>query len=113
MKSKEFEQIVTEKISIFGEVLEFIDTNKIERSINKISKNLHLDGVIEEEKSVGEEEENSNTNYISFHSSQIKNARFPCYDGSFKNDISKFLKAGQNKEVNKLYEKIIQEIQKV
>ena len=113
MKSKEFEQIVTEKISIFGEVLEFIDTNKIERSINKISKNLHLDGVIEEEKSVGEEEENSNTNYISFHSSQIKNARFPCYDGSFKNDISKFLKAGQNKEVNKLYEKIIQEKQKV
>ena len=113
MKSKELEEIVTEKITIFGEVLDFIDTNKIERSINKISKNLCLDGVIEEEKSIDEEEEISNTNYISFHSSQIKNAKFPCYDGSFKNDINKFLKAGQNKEVNKLYEKIIKEIQKV
>ena len=113
MKSKELKEIVTEKISIFGEVLDFIDINKIEHSINKISKNLRLDGVIEEEQSIGGEENNSNTNYISFHSSQIKNARFPCYDGSFKRDINKFLKSGQNKDVNKLYEKIINEIQKV
>ena len=51
---------------------------------------------------------------MSFHSSQIKNSKFPCYyDGSFKEDISKFLKSEQNRDLNKLYEILIKEIQKV
>ena len=56
MKSKEVNQIVNEKISIFGEVLEFIDTSPIEQSTNKLSKSLRLEG-IEEEKSIYEEED--------------------------------------------------------
>ena len=111
MKSKEVNQIVNEKISIFGEVLEFIDTSPIEQSTNKLSKSLRLEG-IEEEKSIYEEED-KDSKIISFQSSLIKNSKFPCYDGSFKNDISKFLKSEQNRDVNQLYEKVIKEIQKV
>ena len=111
MKSKEVNQIVNEKISIFGEVLEFIDTSPIEQSTNKLSKSLRLEG-IEEEKNIYEEED-KDSKIISFQSSLIKNSKFPCYDGSFKNDISKFLKSEQNRDVNQLYEKVIKEIQKV
>jgi hypothetical protein len=42
-----------------------------------------------------------------------KRAKFPCYDGSFSNDIHKFLNSEQNRDLNKLYDIIIREIQKV
>ena len=111
MKVNESNQIITDKISIFGEVLEFIDTNQIEQIINNISRSSCLSGVIEEEESKYEQDINSSK--ISFHSSQIKNSRFPCYDGSFKTDINKFLKTNKNRDLSNLYEELIKEIQKM
>ena len=109
MKAKESNQVTTEKISVFGEVLEFIDSNSIEQIINKINKNSHLSGVLEED--VAKYEESNCSSEIIYHSSQIKYSSFPCYDGSFKNYINKFLKSDQNRELNKLYEELIKEIQ--
>ena len=113
MKVKESNQIINDKMSIFGEVLEFIGTKQIEQIINKISKTPFLGGLPEEEEIKYEQQELNSSANISFHSSQIKNAKFPCYDGSFKRDISKFLKSDQNRDLNKLYEILIREIQKV
>ena len=111
MKTKEFNQVTTEKISVFGEVLEFIDSNAIEQIINKINKNSRLSGVLEEDEA--KYEESNCSSEIIYHSSQINYSSFPCYDGSFKNYISKFLKSDQNRELNKLYEELIKEIQKM
>ena len=114
MKVKESNQIINEKMSIFGEVLEFIEINQIEQIINNISKTPLLGGLPEEDEIKYEQQQefNSSTN-MSFHSSQIKSAKFPFYDGSFKRDISKFLKSDQNRDLNRLYELLIREIQKV
>ena len=117
MKDNESSQIINEKMSIFGESLEFIDTNQIEQLINKLSKNTILGELTEEDEikyeQEQEQEQTTSKIRISFQSTQIKNAKFPCYDGSFKSDINKFLKSAQNRDLNKLYEYIIKEIQKI
>ena len=115
MKENESSQIVNEKISIFGEVLEFIETNQIEQLINKLSKSTILENLTEEDEIKYEQEQEQMNSGIklSFQSSQIKNAKFPCFDGSFKADINKFLKNDHNRSLNKLYEYIIKEIQKM
>ena len=100
-------------LSIFGEVLEFMDTNQIEQIINKISKTPFLGGLTEEDEIKYEQQDLNSSANMSFHSSQIKNAKFPYYDGSFKKDISKFLKSDQNRDLNHLYELLIKEIQKI
>ena len=115
MKSKESNQIINEKISIFNEVLEYIDTNQIEQVIDKLSKKICLDGLIEEDEIKYEQNVkhmNSSDN-MSFPSSQTKHSRYPNYDGSFKKDITMFFQKDQNKDLNKLYELVINEIKKI
>ncbi len=115
MKSKESNQIINEKISIFNEVLEYIDTNQIEQVIDKLSKKVCLDGLIEEDEIKYEEnvkQMNSSDN-LSFPTSQMKNSRYPNYDGSFKKDITKFFQKDENKDLNKLYELVMNEIKKI
>ena len=90
MKVKESNQIVNEKMSLFGEILEFIDANQIEQITNKISKNPCQGGLTEEDEIKYEQQDLNSSANLSFHSSLIKNARFPCYNGSFKKDIRNF-----------------------
>ncbi len=115
MKDNQSNQIKNENMKIFGEILEFIDTNQIEQLINKLSKNTLLGELIEEDEIKYEQDQEQKNSGIksSFQSNQIKSAKFPCYDGSFKSDINKFLKSDQNRDLNKLYEYIIKEIQKI
>ena len=103
----ESNQILTEKITLFGEILEYIDAKEIEQKINKIIKNPCLSGLMEDIR------EDISSSKVSFKSSSIKNRKFPCYDGTFKNDLNKFLKSDFNRDLNSLYESIIKEIQKM
>jgi len=121
MNTKETNQVISEKISFFDEILEYINTKEIEITIDKISKKIRLDGVIEEdepnEKEQDQEQEKEKDKDISLKNSlnitAIKHSRFPNYEGSFKNDLEKFLNNPQNKDLNHLYHIILQEIQKV
>ena len=113
MKSKEANKIVLSNISIFGEVLENIDTKEIELIIDKLSKNLRLDGLMEDDEIQYEEDKDSSAYRGNVNTTLTKRAKFPCYDGSFTNDIQKFLNSEQNRDLNKLYDIIIREIQKV
>ena len=112
MKSKETSQKVLSNLSIFGEVLENIDTKEIELIIDKLSKNLRLDGLMEDDEIKYEQDMNS-SKCEAINVTQTKRSRFPCYDGSFSNDVHKFLNSDQNRDLNKLYDIIIREIQKV
>ena len=99
------------KISLFEENLEYIDNNKIEEYIIKISKNLYLDGLIEEDEIKYEKEiDSSNT---TTYSQENKSLKFPKYDGSFEKDINSFLNNRQNKDLNQLYKIIKKEIEKM
>ena len=120
MNTKETNQVISDKISFFDEVLEYINTKDIEIIIDKISKNIRLDGVIEEdesnEKEQDEEGKDKDMNLASkdsLNSTEIKRSRFPYYEGSFKDDLEKFLNNPQNKDLNQLYQIILKEIQKV
>ena len=114
MKSKESNKIVLSNISIFGEVLENIDTKEIELIIDKLNKNLRLDGLMEDDEILYENEDKDSSAYRgTINTTLTKRAKFPCYDGSFSNDIHKFLNSEQNRDLNKLYDIIIREIQKV
>ena len=113
MKSKEANKIVLSNISIFGEVLENIDTKEIELIIDKLSKNLRLDGLMEDDEIQYEEDKDSSAYRGNVNTTLTKRAKFPCYDGSFTNDIQKFLNSEQNRDLNKLYDIIIREIQKI
>ena len=114
MKSKEPNKIVLSNISIFGEVLENIDTKEIELIIDKLSKNLRLDGLMEDDEILYENEDKNSSAYRgAVNTTLTKRANFPCYDGSFSNDIHKFLNSEQNRDLDKLYDIIIREIQKV
>ena len=120
MNTKETNQVISDKISFFDEVLEYINTKDIEIIIDKISKNIRLDGVIEEdesnEKEQDEEGKDKDINLASkdsLNSTEIKRSRFPYYEGSFKDDLEKFLNNPQNKDLNQLYQIILKEIQKV
>ena len=112
MKLNETNQILPEKISIFDEVLENINTNEVELIIDKISKNLRLDGLMEDDE-IKYEQEMSSSNRQTLDATKIKSSRFPCYDGSFKHDINEFLKNEKNKDLNKLYEIVLREIQRI
>ena len=83
MNSKEDNKIKIEQISIFDEILFFIDLNEINKIIKEISKNILLDGLIEEEE-IKYEKNDMNSSNISFKSNPIKPLKFPNYDGSFK-----------------------------
>ena len=107
MKANESNQMIKEKITIFEEVLEFIDTKEIEQEINKIIKNPRLSGLLEDIR------EDANSSKISFNPNEIKQSKFPCYNGSFKDDLNKFLKSDSNRDLNSLYQCILKEIQKV
>ena len=100
-----------EKIFLFDENLEYININQIEQIINKISKSLHLDGLIEEDEFKYEKDMNSSN--ASLYINKKKKLKFPKYNGTFKNDIDKFIKNNPNRDINQLYESIIKEIQKV
>ena len=120
MNTKETNQVISDKISFFDEVLEYINTKDIEIIIDKISKNIRLDGVIEEdesnEKEQDEEGKDKDMNLASkdsLNSTEIKRSRFPYYEGSFKDDLEKFLNNPQNKDLNQLYQIILKEIQKI
>ena len=114
MKSKETNKIVlSNNITIFGEVLENIDTKEIELIIDKLNKNLRLDGLMEDDEIQYEQDKDSSAYRGIVNTTLTKRAKFPCYDGSFKNDIQKFLSSEQNRDLNKLYDIIIREIQKV
>ena len=102
---------IPDKIILFNENLEYINKNQIEEYINKISKNLHLDGLIEEDEIKYEKEIDCSKSIL--YSKENKRLKFPNYDGSFKNDINKFLMNSQNKDLNQLYELILKEIQKL
>ena len=96
---------------LFDEKLEYINANQIEQIIDKIGKSLHLDGLTEEDEIKYEKDMNSSN--ASFNFNKKKKLKFPIYDGTFKNDIDKFLRNNPNKDLNNLYELIIKEIQKV
>lgn len=121
MNTKETNQVISDKISLFDEILENISTKDIEISIDKISKKIRLDGVIEEDESNEKDQDqeqgnNKDMNLSSKESSntlEIKRSRFPYYEGSFKKDLEKFLNDPQNKDLNQLYHIILKEIQKV
>ena len=120
MNTKETNQVISDKISFFDEVLEYINTKDIEIIIDKISKNIRLDGVIEEDESnekeqdeEGKEKDMNLASKDSLNSTEIKRSRFPYYEGSFKDDLEKFLNNPQNKDLNQLYQIILKEIQKV
>ena len=100
-----------EKIFLFDENLEYININQIEQIINKISKSLHLDGLIEEDEFKYEKDMNSSN--ASLYINKKKKLKFPKYNGTFKNDIDKFIKNNPNRDINQLYESIIKEMQKV
>ena len=100
-----------EKIFLFDENLEYININQIEQIINKISKSLHLDGLIEEDEFKYEKDMNSSN--ASLYINKKKKLQFPKYNGTFKNDIDKFIVNNPNRDINQLYESIIKEIQKV
>jgi len=112
MNSKEDNKIKIEQISIFDEILFFIELNEINKIIKEISKNILLDGLIEEEE-IKYEKNDMNSSNISFKSNPIKTLKFPNYDGSFKNDTKDFINKQQNKDLKNLYEIIIKEIQKI
>ena len=102
---------IPDKIILFNENLEYINKNQIEEYINKISKNLYLDGLIEEDEIKYEKEIECSKSIL--YSKENKILKFPNYDGSFKNDINIFLMNNQNKDLNQLYELILKEIQKL
>ena len=112
MKSREPSQIVIEKISLFGEVLEYMETNQIEQAIDKLSKNICLGGLTEEDEIKYEQNiKENNSSIISFNQDQSNPTKFPNYDGSFKNDINTFLKG--NKDISILYDIVLSEIKKI
>ena len=125
MNTKETNQVISDKISLFDEILENINTKDIEITIDKISKRINLDGVIEEDESNEKEQEQEKDqeqeknkdmtlpSKDSLNNIEIKRSRFPYYEGSFKNDLEKFLNNPQNKDLNQLYHIILKEIQKV
>ena len=121
MNTKESNEVIPDKITLFDEFLEYINTKDIEITIDKISKKIRLDGVIEEDESIeknqDQEQEKDKDIILSSKDSlnivDIKRSRFPYYEGSFKNDLEKFLNNPQNKDLNKLYHIILKEIQKV
>ena len=97
------------KFTIFDETLEDIDVIKITNLIDKISKNLPLDGLQEEEE----------INYEKgIESTIIEESKteesFPLFiDGSFKLSIKSFLNNQKNKPIKELYDRIKSEIQKI
>ena len=103
--------MIQNPLYLFDEKLEYINTNQIEQIIDKIGKSLHLDGLTEEDEIKYEKDMNSSN--ASFNFNKKKKLKFPNYDGTFKNDIDKFIRNNPNKDLNNLYELIIKEIQKV
>ena len=88
------------KIIIFGEKLEYINSNEIEnltRKINTMSFNTSTDDS-NEAKSIFLQRGNHN---------------FPIYNNSFKGSLHSFIRENKNKEVNNLYQLILKEIKKV
>ena len=97
------------KFTIFDETLEDIDVTKITNLIDKISKNLPLEGLQEEEE----------INYEKgIESTTIEETRteesYPLFvDGSFKLSIRTFLNNPKNKPIKDLFDRIKNEIQKI
>ena len=88
------------KIIIFGEKLEYINSNEIEnltRKINTMSFNTSMDDS-NEAKSIFLQRGNHN---------------FPIYNNSFKGSLHSFIRENKNKEVNNLYQLILKEIKKI
>ena len=97
------------KFTIFEETLEDIDATKITNLIDKISKNLPLDGLQEEEEINYEKGIESTT----IEESKTEDL-FPLFvDGSFKLSIRTFLSNQKNKPLKDLFDKIKNEIQKI
>ena len=95
------------KITIFTESLENIEINTLNSLIEKISKNLPLD-VLKEKEEIKYEQGIESISSID----ESTNIYFPLYiDGSFKEAINMFF--NKNQSMQKLYEMVLKEIQKI
>ncbi len=112
---KESNQIIIDKMSLFGEVLEFVETNQIEQALDKLSKNIRLDGLMEEDEIKYEKKVNDNgsSSTVSYKINNPKRSRFPNYNGSFKSDINSFIQGENNKDIKLLYDIVLKEIKKI
>ena len=94
------EVINIKKIIIFGENLEYINSNEILNLTKKISTtrfNSNFD--------------DSNEAKLSFFQRNVDN--FPVYNNTFKEALHSFIRENKNKEINNLYQLILKEIKKV